>query len=311
MTRRRRLILRVVAGLAIVPFGSAGAAAALGTVTSDTAQAATAYRYWAYYVAVGGSWHYSQRGPASEYPVDGEVQGWRFAVQADAGTGLPPRATPDFATLCSATPPQPGQLRVGIVVDFGSAGDAPPGEHPPAGTVPGCVRVADGASGAVVLQAALGAGAVRLGTGADAGLVCGLDGYPSSECAVVVQPRRPSATPTRTDPPTARPVAATAATPSPPPQATQRPRPTPTPNTSAPATARSIPPASIPAVPSTAAAASRSATVALTTASASSLATLRATAVRRHGFPAAALVGGLLVVGLGGAAAWRARAGRR
>ncbi|HXR42156.1 MAG TPA: hypothetical protein VN738_07085, partial [Acidothermaceae bacterium] len=34
---------------------------------AGAAHAATAYRYWAYYIAAGNSWQYSQRGPASEH----------------------------------------------------------------------------------------------------------------------------------------------------------------------------------------------------------------------------------------------------
>ena len=71
------------------------------------------YRYWAYYVAGGHDWLFSQRGPASEYPVDGEVQGWRYAIQADVGTGFAPRAAPDFTSLCRTTAKVRRQLRSG------------------------------------------------------------------------------------------------------------------------------------------------------------------------------------------------------
>ena len=171
---------------------------------ASRAHAATAYRYWAYYVAHANTWQFSQRGPAAEYPVDGEVQGWRFAIQAEAGKGLAPRALPDFAKLCGATPATAGQLRVGIVIDFGVSADAPAGEHPPGTAVSGCVHVAEGGSGADVLRAAA---AVRIGTGSDGGLVCGIDGYPTNECAAVVTakpPPTPKAAPTTTPPPTRR-----------------------------------------------------------------------------------------------------------
>ncbi len=160
---------------------------------AGAARAATAYRYWAYYVASPGSttWQYSQRGPATEHPAQGEVEGWRFAVQADAGSGLLPRATPDFTALCGAAAPKSGDVRVGMVIDFGTAADAPGGETPPAGVAVSCVEVKAGSTGFDALQAAVGAANVRVGTaGSTAGLVCGIDGYPRSECTnAVAAPR--------------------------------------------------------------------------------------------------------------------------
>lgn len=186
----RRLAGAVMAALAIV-VGVAGFAA--------TAHAASAYRYWTYYIAAPGTsaWAYSQRGPAAEHPQDGEVQGWRFAIQADRSGGLTPRLSPDFAKLCGTQQAQSGKVRVGIVLDFGVAQDAPAGEHPPADVVTGCVQVADGASGVDVLDAAVGAANVRIGKG----LICGINGYPRSECAdVVAAPKPTSATPTTRKP---------------------------------------------------------------------------------------------------------------
>ena len=84
-----------------------------------------------------------------------------------------------------------------MVIDFGLATDAPAHEKPPAGVVPGCVYVRDDQTGANVLQ---DAAATRIGTGPDAGLVCGIDGYPKTECAVAVtaNPPPPVATPSPT-----------------------------------------------------------------------------------------------------------------
>ncbi len=92
-----------------------------------------------------------------------------------------------------------------MVVDFGLATDAPAHETPPAGVVPGCVYVHDGDTGADVLAAAA---AVRIGTGSDAGLVCGIDGYPKTECAVAVATHAPPRLTPSAHPPT--PPAATA-----------------------------------------------------------------------------------------------------
>jgi hypothetical protein len=284
---------------------AAGAAVAI-TVPGD-ASAVTAYRYWAYYVASprSTSWQYSQRGPASEYPVDGEVQGWRFAVQTDAANGLLPRATPDFAQLCKSTPPKAGELRVGVVIDFGLATDAPAHEKPPAGVVPGCVYVRNDQTGTNVLQAAA---AIRIGTGSDAGLVCGIDGYPKTECAVAVtaNPRpavvTPSPTPSRTTPhatpdtslytsvTSAAAVSSLASSPAP----TSAPAP-PSALTQSPVLAQSAggPPSRVPAP---------------ATASALSLAALRSNTRHGQGVEATTIGGVALIVILGTAALWRTRA---
>jgi hypothetical protein len=265
------------------------------------AHAATAYRYWAYYVAHANSWQFSQRGPAAEYPVDGEVQGWRFAIQAEAGRGLAPRALPDFAKLCGATPATAGQLRVGIVIDFGVSAEAPAGERPPGTAVSGCVHVAEGGSGADVLRAAA---AVRIGTGSDGGLVCGIDGYPANECAAVVAAKpAPTPTPTVKAMPTATPVLTAPAkgTALVPAAASSTEVPAARSSTAKPSTATSSPP------PTPAASAPSNAI----SSSPPTLASLRTAATRPDHFPVGAVVGAALVVAIGAGASWRARAGRR
>jgi hypothetical protein len=267
------------------------------TATAEPARAATAYRYWAYYVAHRSSWQYATRGPATEYPVDGEVQGWRFAVQIDSGNGREPRATPTFATLCASTPPKAGDIRVGVVLDFGLAADAPAHDHPPATVVPGCVSVPSGSTGAQVL---LAAASVRLGTGSYAGLVCGVDGYPTTECAVAVTvPSHPTGSP------------------APSPRATPTQRTTPKPAADPVISALAAAPTSgAPQSPATSATERASASqLQSMSASASSLpragsalGALRT--VEHHRFPVLAAVGAALVVVLGAGAVWRSRGGR-
>ena len=290
----------------------AGYAASVMAVPGQ-ASAATAYRYWAYYVAhvtgTNSSWQYSQRGPATEYPLDGEVQGWRFAVQIDAANGLLPRAAPDFATLCASTPAKAGEIRVGVVIDFGTASDAPAHEKPPAGVVPGCVSVHDGATGADVLEAA---GAFRIGTGSDAGLVCGIDGYPKTECAVAVaaNPAPPVATPS----PTASRTSSRATASSHPATATTDPTPSPIATDvssaaaiSPPVSSGSPPAPSVAAEPSAVDSAARVASSAPANTSPPSLAALRSTTHHSHGVPVATVAGIALVVIVGAGAVWRAR----
>jgi hypothetical protein len=274
--------------------------------TPAPASASTAYRYWAFYLAHGSTWQYSQRGPASEYPTDGDVEGWRFAIQVDAGGGLTPRDVPDFATLCASNPAKAGDIRVGIVVDFGVTSDAPVHESPPAAVVPGCVYVHDGDSGAAVLQAAT---TVRIGAGSDAGLVCGIDGYPKAECAPAVTV------------PTTTTAAPTAQTPAAPPTATQKtPAPTTTPvAVSSAALAASSVASEGSLTPGDAASplgSFASAVVPLgaaglppSPAPVSSLTYLR-TSSGGSGAAFPAVIGGVLVVVIGGAAIWRARRGR-
>jgi hypothetical protein len=279
--------------------------AALVVATPAPASASTAYRYWAFYLAHGSTWQYSQRGPASEYPADGDVEGWRFAIQVDAGGGLTPRDVPDFGALCASTPAKAGEIRVGIVIDFGLASDAPAHDSPPASVVPGCVYVHDGDSGAAVLQAAT---TVRIGTGSYAGLVCGIDGYPKTECApAVTVSTTADAAPTThsstapTTPPDAR--ARIASTTQPPPI-----------SSAAVAPASSLAPqGSGPAAPPGSGFASAPTVVPLgvaaSPAAANSLNYLR-TSSGGSGAAFTAVIGGVLVVAIGGAAIWRARRGR-
>lgn len=302
MIHARRFASTVGAVLALV----VAASCVLGFLSARRAEADTAYRYWAFYIANGSTWNYSSRGPVAEHPVDGEVQGWRFAVQLDRTGELTPRATPDFDQLCGSTPAISGELRVGIVLDFGTAADAPTGEHPPAQVVSGCVHVDSGSSGADVLQAAVGASNLRIGS---SGLLCGIDGYPKTECAPAVDTSRTTPTPTPTVSSTA-----TAPTQTKEPKAPKEPS---TPDES-PGTPAKSPVASPPAssaqasstaastaVPPTAGAAGSAASA--LGGSATPLSSVHPKSSNSQGFPVAAVAGGVLVVGLGIAAFIKAR----
>jgi len=301
MTKGRRYASAVFAALAIV-----AATGCFVGLRSGTAEAATAYRYWAYYVASGSTWQYSQRGPAFEHPVDGEVQGWRFAIQAEAATNVAPRVAPDFAKLCASTPAKSGDLRVGIVLDFGLASDAPTGESPRSQVVSGCVQVPTGSTGVDVLDAAVGASNVRIGNG----LICGIDGYPKTECAAAVSAPNSSPTPTKslTTPTKSRAASATAQAPA----ATQAPTATQPPAAATAAPAQSSQPLAVPTPDPASAASVPAATSGSATSAASSLplASLQA-GHKSNGFPIGAVVGGVLVVALGLGATLKARAGRR
>lgn len=141
-------------------------------VTASPASAA-AYRYWGYYQLQGSSWVFATKGPDQVTPVDGAVEGWRFAVAGETDTRMP-RATATFDQLCGATPAEAGSKRVGVVIDYGRAADTEDGTQPPA-PVGRCAVVATAATGAEVLAAVAG---VR----AEQGLVCAIDDHPATGC---------------------------------------------------------------------------------------------------------------------------------
>ncbi|MEU3658746.1 SCO2322 family protein [Streptomyces sp. NPDC032940] len=158
----RRLALLLLAALVLV--AGAGQAQAAG------------YRYWSFWDRDGDQWTYATQGPSTARPSDGDVQGFRFSVSEDSGDAAKPRGTADFATICAKTPAQDGKKRVALVLDFGTASDAPSGETPPAGRT-ACARVASDATTADALAAV--AGPLRYDTNA---LLCAIAGYPKTGC---------------------------------------------------------------------------------------------------------------------------------
>ena len=148
-------------------------------VFAPAAHADSAYRYWSYFTSSDGTWTYAMKGPADLVPADGTVDGWRFAVTSDAMATPPnPTAAPDFATLCKDVPAEAGKKRVGLVIDAGPTAVAPAGETPLNQSV-ACTVVPVDATGLQVLESL---DKVRL----DKGLVCGIDGYPATECSPTV-----------------------------------------------------------------------------------------------------------------------------
>ena len=184
---------RVSARVAALVVATSAALAPI--VLAASPASASAYRYWSYWHGTStGGWTFSPVG-ATYRPPAGSVDGWRFAVSGTAGS-VKPRATASYASICAHHAAAPaGQKLVGLVVDYGTGADAPPGQKPPRGVDTFCAQVADNGSSAVVLQQYA---SVR----SDAGLVCGIDGYPSGECGVIVQPPSPKPTPRPTPEPT-------------------------------------------------------------------------------------------------------------
>lgn len=156
--------------------------AALLTVAIATpAHAETAYRYWSYWLVQDGRWVFAQEGPATRLPADGTVEAWRFAISTQSGDpALAPSlsAMSAFDEVCEQTTATEGSKRIAVIVDFGTSADAPGGATPPA-PVASCATVdADATS----MQALSSAFDLRI----EDGLVCGIDGYPATGCAEIV-----------------------------------------------------------------------------------------------------------------------------
>ncbi|MEV7034328.1 SCO2322 family protein [Streptomyces sp. NPDC093272] len=162
MTAVRRAALLAVTALVLL------AAAA-------PAQAA-GYRYWSFWERDGSRWTYATQGPATAQPDDGAVEGYRFAVSEDSGDATRPRGTADFTAICSGTAAVPGRKRVGLVIDFGTAADAPSAQRPPDRRT-ACAVVARDATAAEALAAV--AKPLRYDTNA---LLCAIGGYPAKGC---------------------------------------------------------------------------------------------------------------------------------
>ncbi|WP_439081016.1 SCO2322 family protein [Streptomyces sp. WL006] len=177
------LLAALVAASAVL-LGGAGGAEAAG------------YRYWSFWQGNGTTWEYATQGPSLLRPDDGTVQGFRFAVSEDSGDASQPRRAPDFGAICADTPAKDGSKRVALVIDAGTAADAPGGAEPPALRT-ACARVTPDASSAEALAAV--AKPLRYDSSA---MLCAISGYPKSGCGEQVsgdsgsaEPSAPAKTP--------------------------------------------------------------------------------------------------------------------
>ncbi|MFE7930290.1 SCO2322 family protein [Streptomyces sp. NPDC057456] len=164
------------------------------TGTVQSAQAA-GYRYWSFWDRSGDRWTYATQGPSTARPADGDVQGFRFAVSADSQDASQPRGAASFATICARTPARDDTKRVALVIDFGTAADAPSGETPPSPRT-ACARVSPDATTAEALASV--AKPLRYDTNA---LLCSIAGYPKTGCGEQVSGQAPG-TAEGTDAPT-------------------------------------------------------------------------------------------------------------
>ena len=148
---------------------------------TNNAVAAKGYRYWGYFQASPGatSWTAAMTGPTTKLE-DGAVEGWSFSASNDVVPATPPSDEADFATLCADTPQAAGKIRVGLVINFGPDAIAPINEMPP-NTILTCALVKKNATGVDVLNATV---SVR---NDKSGLLCGIEGYPKSECGPEIE----------------------------------------------------------------------------------------------------------------------------
>ncbi len=144
------------------------------------AHAEKGYRYWGYFQAAPGAntWTAAMTGPTVTLK-DGAVEGWTFTASSNDIPATAPMADPNFAELCGSTPAVSGKIRVGIVVDFGTGDIAPTGETPNE-VLTDCVTVPEKSNGLKVLESVLSVRADK------SGLICGLGGYPATECGVEI-----------------------------------------------------------------------------------------------------------------------------
>ena len=93
-----------------------------------------------------------------------------------------------FQQICGSTEPVEGKKRVGLVIDFGTDADAPSGQTPPNGPVARCVVAPTTANGYEILASVT---SLRV----DAGMICGVAGYPTSGCGEAVKSPKPTKNP--------------------------------------------------------------------------------------------------------------------
>lgn len=157
------------------------AAALLTCAMATPAAAQAAYRYWAYWLVQDGGWVFAQEGPATRLPADGAVEAWRFAISTQSGDlELAPSFDPAsaFSELCGQTPAPENGKRIALFVDFGTSADAADAAVPPAPA--GVCATVD--ADATSIQALSSAFDLRI----EGGLICGIDGYPATGCAEIV-----------------------------------------------------------------------------------------------------------------------------
>lgn len=169
-------LFATLAALIVGPMLGLAASATAAESPSPSSTTGTTYIYWSYWNGqADGAWTAAQAGAGSQTPADGSVIGWRWGAGQSGDINQPPRTPANFADICQSTPAESGQKRVGVVIDFGTPQVATNGQEPPA-NISKCVLAAPAANS---LQVTSSAAAER---STPEGMVCGLNGYPSTGC---------------------------------------------------------------------------------------------------------------------------------
>ncbi len=174
MVTARPAVWTSAVAVALLTLAVAGTSAAVSAADSG-------YRYWNFWVEDAGSWTLPEETQQERQLADASVDGWHFGVWGDDG-GDPPRSVTSFNSLCpalAAGTAHPDTVRVAVVIDPGTADDAPAGQSPRAiRTV--CLRLSAGSTSRDALERA--ATSVRI----ENNTVCAIDDYPRGECAPLV-----------------------------------------------------------------------------------------------------------------------------
>ncbi len=213
-TSRRAIAAALVGACLSLPLALASLLVSAGPAD------ASSYRYWTYWWGrpTKSAWQFATQGPGFDRPGDEWVVGWRFQTTDVSGGGSqPPRQSHTYADLCSDPAPSAGAttIRIAVVIDYGTAADAPPGETPPSSSQARveCVSVPAGSH----TTAAMSAAGINLRADAN-GFICGIDGYPRTECGTTIS-ASPTAVPSQTPAPSSPTPTSAASSPTPKPSA--------------------------------------------------------------------------------------------
>ncbi len=177
----RKLLSSIAVAVAVMVSAPSIALAASPTETSPATAASSSssdslYVFWSEWSTTGsGAWKYSQTGAQSVTPANGTAVGYRWGVGSSATISEPPRVEGSFSAICGTNPAPSGQKKVAVVIDFGTASEAPQGTTPPQ-MQSQCATVPTSSS---ALQTLTSVTSVRQDPN---GLVCGIGGYPPSGC---------------------------------------------------------------------------------------------------------------------------------
>lgn len=151
--------------------------------TPSTAHAADVYRYWAYFTVTNDAFVAQGTGPSSSKPVDGAVEGYRYAAPADFNNPNVPRADltkVNFDSVCGDKEAEDGEKRVAVLIDYGVAADAADGTEIPDPEAL-CAVVPKKATGLQTLEAV--APDLRTEPSSYGPQLCGISGYPATGCS--------------------------------------------------------------------------------------------------------------------------------